>query len=109
MKKRLFDTPKIIQEHPIVKEMPDRARGVQRKYEFSNGYGASVVRFGWKWLTTDLFNYGSYTSNENEWELAVLKGDNLCSDTPITNDVMGHLTEIEVEKVLQKIKSLPKV
>ena len=55
--------------------------------------------------------YGSYTDNEKEFELAVLKfdekGENqIAYDTPITNDVIGHLEEKEVEKILQKIKKL---
>lgn len=74
--------------------------GVQHLFRFSNGYGASVVRHTF-----------SYT-NDNEWELAVLKftGDKkykLTYQTPITDDVLGHLSDDDVEKVLQQIEVLP--
>ena len=84
--------------------------GVQRIYRFDNGYGASVIRG----KISD-GNYSSYTSNEKEWELAVLKftGNDikdyeLCYDTPITDDVVGHLAEDEVEKMLEDISKLEK-
>lgn len=60
---------------------------------FKNGYGVSVVRFKMA------FGYGSYTDNDSEWELAVLFGNEewtLTYNTPITDDVIGHLTGTEV-------------
>ncbi len=78
---------------------------------FKNGYGVSVVRFE---LVGGLggfgFGYGSYTSNESEWELAVLFGNkdswDLTYNTPITEDVMGHLSENEVSEVMLKVQEL---
>ena len=79
--------------------------GKQATMMFENGYGVSVVRF------KVMGNYGSYTSNESEWELAVLKGDekgwSLTYETPITDDVMGHLSEEGVSEVMQKVQELP--
>lgn len=79
--------------------------GQQATMMFENGYGVSVVRF------KVMGRYGSYTSNESEWELAVLKGDekewSLTYETPITDDVMGHLSEEEVSEVMQKVQELP--
>lgn len=65
-------------------------------FKFENGYGASVIK-----------HYGSYGYEEDLFELAVLNsaGD-LCYDTPITSDVIGHLTNDEVLKLLEKIKNL---
>jgi hypothetical protein len=73
--------------------------GVQGKHFFDNGYGVSVVRFP-----------GSYGSEEGLYELAVLKGVaddwNICYDTPITEDVLGHLSEDEVEVLLYEVENL---
>lgn len=71
---------------------------VQRKYKFPNGYGASVVK-------------GEYTygGNEGLWELAILdEGGHIDYSTPITDDVIGYLTENEVNELLNKIELLPK-
>ncbi len=70
--------------------------GTQHRYKFANGYGASVVR-----------NDISYGHETGLWELAVLGRDGrLTYDTPITSDVIGHLTEDDVAKVLGKIEAL---
>jgi len=73
----------------------------QKLYQFPNGYGASVVR-------------GPYTYGgpDGLFELAVLTINNpkdwrLCYETPITNDVEGHLTGKQVTKLLRKIARLP--
>jgi len=70
--------------------------GIQYKAEYPNGYGASIIRHN-----------GSYGNDRGLWELAVLQGGALCYDTPITNDVLGWLTEEEVNETLDKIKELP--
>lgn len=96
-----MDKYKIIEKkHPV-------GDGIQKIYRFPNGYGASVVRF----KIGD--RYGSYTNNEKEWELAVIEFNNedkeefsLTYDTPITNDVIGHLTDEEVIEKLKQIKEL---
>ena len=88
----------------IERTHPAGMGGVQKLYRFENGYGASVVRF-----------YGSYGFEQGLWELAVLKFNgegindfNLCYDTPITNDVVGRITESRAEEILEEIKGLPK-
>ena len=81
--------------------------GGQRLYFFDNGYGASVV--------CHAFSYGG---DKGLAELAVLKYDGegdradyanwgLCYSTPITNDVIGYLSEYEVQSLLHQIKELP--
>jgi len=82
-----------------VKYKPESTRndpmlGTQDVYAFDNGYGASVIRGRYSYGGPKLF------------ELAVLKNDNLCYDTEITNDVIGHLTRAEVQKLLAQIASL---
>lgn len=78
--------------------------GVQAKHFFDNGYGVSVVRFA------GMFGGGSYGFEEGLYELAVLVGTEeeweICYDTPITNDVLGHLTEEEVEVALYEVENL---
>jgi hypothetical protein len=73
---------------------------------FENGYGVSVVRF---WIIG--CGYGSYTDNEDEWELAVLIGTadkyDLCYTTTITDDVLGHLSETEVTDIMRRVQLLP--
>jgi len=68
--------------------------GVQHTYKFPNGYGASVIKHEY-----------SYGGTDGLWELAVLDTeDEITYHTPITQDVIGHLTWDNVEKYLQEIK-----
>lgn len=66
------------------------------RFKFENGYGASVVK-----------HFGSYGYDDDLFELAVLdeKG-NIIYDTPISDDVIGHLTNEEVLELLEKIRKL---
>ena len=70
--------------------------GIQKVYKFPNGYGASVIK-------------GPYTygGKKGLWEVAVLKGEELCYDTDITSDVIGHLNDPEMDAVLRQIERLP--
>lgn len=71
--------------------------GIQHRYQFTNGYGASVVR-------------GPYTygGDRGLWELAVTDHDgHLNYETPITDDVIGYLTEPAVKDLLAQIAALP--
>ncbi len=69
--------------------------GIRRVYRFENNYGASVVCHEF-----------SYSSKGGKWELAVLYGDHLTYDTPITDDVIGHLNDEQVQEFLAKIDAL---
>jgi hypothetical protein len=71
--------------------------GIQHKFKFANGYGASVVRHS--------FSYGN---EDGLWELAVLQGERITYDTPLTDDVLGRLTEDDVREALEAIAVLPK-
>jgi hypothetical protein len=70
--------------------------GVQFTFEFPNGYGASVIRHK--------FSYGG---DRGLWEVAVLDSvGNLCYTTPITDDVLGYLSEEDVLSTLEQIRNL---
>jgi hypothetical protein len=49
----------------------------------------------------------SYGGKQGLWELAVLDSDGeITYNTSITNDVLGYLSEEEVNETLEKIKNL---
>ena len=73
--------------------------GEQRHFRFDNGYGASVIR-----------NPRSYGGDKDLFELAVLDAQgHLTYDTPVTDDVIGWLSEAEVQDTLAQIAALPAV
>lgn len=73
---------------------------VQYEFKFENNYGASVIK-----------GIMSYGHEDDLWELAVLEYDKhgvyiITYDTPISNDVVGYLTEKDVLELLVKIREL---
>lgn len=73
--------------------------GLNYKFIFPNGYGASVIK-----------NVASYGHEKDLFELAVLKKVNdekyiLCYDTPFTDDVIGYLTNDDILELLEEIKN----
>jgi len=80
---------------------PDNERplngGIQLRYKFANGRGASVIRHS--------FSYGAERGN---WELAVTDGEwRIDYTTPLTDDVIGDLTAAQVDDLLNQIEALP--
>jgi len=74
----------------------DREDGVQYHFKAENGYGASIIQ--------TIYSYGG---KEGLWELAVLDSEGqITYDTPIMADVLGYLSEEEVNETLEKIKNL---
>ena len=76
--------------------------GFQRVYRMPNGYGASVLQ-----------SSVSYGNAEGLYELAVIKFNSedpedwdIDYDTPITDDVLGWLTEEDVQRYLHQIELL---
>ena len=64
--------------------------GTVTHFEFDNGYGASLI-----------------ANNDGYREIAVLDSEGeLCYDTPITDDVLTHLTHTEVFDTLIAIHNL---
>ena len=68
--------------------------GMQAEVHFPNGYGASILN-----------GYG-YSDKDETYELAVLKGSRICSETYITDDVLGYKTEDEIDEALRQIEGL---
>ena len=83
----------------------------QRIYRFPNYRGASVVR--WLQVCPDYryILWGTYGAEDYLWELAVLlfEGEDwvIDYDSGITEDVIGYLTEEEVQGYLVRIAALP--
>jgi len=78
------------------KELPDLA-GVYCRIQFDNGFGASIVKHEY-----------SYGGKDGLYEIAVLddiEGGPIYY-TSVTNDVLGYLSESDVEIHLNEIKSL---
>ena len=69
--------------------------GVQYVYQFPNGYGASVIQGPY-----------SYGGLEGRWEIGILKNDELCYDSGITDDVLGWLSDAQAAEILIKIAAL---
>lgn len=96
------------------KPHPNFTDGTWQVYLFENRYAASVIRAGYG---ENSFT-GSYGVDDGLFELAVMKcrtdadprqfsSYGLCYDTPITDDVVGYLTEEDVQELLAKVASLP--
>jgi len=67
----------------------------QAKHMFSNGFGVSVV-------TGHLF----HTTESHPYELAVLDENGITYSTPITDDVLGELSEDDVNRLLADVEAL---
>ncbi len=72
-----------------------------KRWLFSNGYGVSVIR--------KYTSYGFYKGGK--FELGVIKGESLedsglTYQTPITDDVIGHLKSEEVLEIAKEVKDL---
>ena len=80
----------------------DDMMGISAHHIFDNHYGVSVIKGPY-----------SYGGKQGKYELAILvmkPGDiysELCYDTPITNDVIGYLTETEITKLMKQVSELP--
>lgn len=75
--------------------------GTTARMVFDNEYGVSVIR-----AAGDPFG-GSYGHEDGLYELAVLgKDGSLSYETPITDDVLGSLTEDEVTNIMKQVQEL---
>ena len=70
--------------------------GKRSRMHFDNGFGVSVVSHTY-----------SYGGKNGLFEIAFLDKDgNLTYDTPVTNDVIGYLTEEDVTDVMKQVQEL---
>lgn len=69
----------------------------QARMQFNNGYGVSVLLGG----------YGIHSNGIDTYEVAILYNDELCYDTGLCDDVLGHQTESEITELMEKIQLLP--
>lgn len=67
--------------------------GIGARKTFSNGYGVSVI------------NHSGAYCDENTYEVAILKDNELYYDTPITGDVLIYQTEEQVTKIMKELQS----
>lgn len=71
--------------------------GIIAREVFDNGYGVSVIR-----------TESSYGGSEGLFEVAVVNASGgINYTTPITDDVIGYLTEEEVSDIMRKVQELP--
>ena len=80
----------------LTRSMTPHLNGIAIEITYANGYGASVI-----------CHEGSYGGKRGLFEIAVLRDGDICYDTEITQDVIGHLDFDEVAKVLKRISDLP--
>lgn len=69
----------------------------QARMQFDNGYGISVLLGG----------KGIYSNGIDTYEVAILYDDELCYDSGLCDDVLGHQTEGEITELMEKIQLLP--
>jgi hypothetical protein len=84
----------------------DEYKKRQAIHFFENGYGISVVN-----IKSHKGTFFSYTQSEEEYEIAVLQkrengSSSITYETPITDDVIGHLRIKDVYKIMKKIEKL---
>ena len=89
------------------------ASNEQCVYRFPNNYGVSVVRRTHQMKRFPGPVTGTYGADKGLWELAVIRFQEdgqweITYKTKITCDVLGWLSEAEVDEVLGKIKKLRK-
>ena len=69
--------------------------GTQATMAFDNGFGVSVITGKY-----------AHSSGGSPYELAVLHNGELTYDTPITDDVLGWLTEADVTRAMLDVQEL---
>ena len=76
---------------------PNHGNGTQARMDFENGYGVSVIRSSY-----------SYGGDRGLYEMAVMRDGDIDYSTPVTDDVLGHLSEAEVTEHMAAVQTLPR-
>lgn len=85
--------------HLEFKELADPFDGIIARTVFDNEYGVSVVR--------SQFSYGG---KMGLYELAILDNNGeVCYTTPLTDNVIGYLRDIDITEVMIKVQQLPPI
>lgn len=88
----------VFEKHSIaINSLPDYKDAKQAVLNFGNGYGVSV-----------LLGKCFYSNGVDTYELAVLKNDDICYTTSITDDIIGHISSNEVTDIMIKVQQLEK-
>lgn len=85
-----------LKESSVKYEEGKRLGGFYYYVEFQNGYGIDIAKHN-----------GTYGREEDKWEIAVMKDGDCCYDTPITDDVIGWLTDAEALHYAIEVMKLP--
>jgi hypothetical protein len=100
-----------MEEYKVYEKAHPIGDGTQKVYRFPNGYGASVIRFMIHIPFSGLIS-GSYGADEGKWELALIKFDGADNNSHEVvyehgyDDVIGYLSDEEVESHLAQIKGI---
>ena len=90
----------------FMEKITDNYKKRQAIQFFENGFGISIIN-----IKTHDGTFLSYTKSEEEYEIAVLQkredgSSSITYETPITDDVIGHLRIKDVYKIMKKIEKL---
>ena len=99
-------------EEYLVSDVPHHLGGRHRTYKFPNGFGASVIP---EFDVSIDEQYDEHLDPEDSrkmfpkkgwWEIAVLFDDELCYNSPITDDVLKNQCDPDVDNILGQISRL---
>ena len=65
--------------------------------DFENGYGVSVI-----------FGERFYSNGIDTYEVAIIKDNHVCFDTPLTDTVLAYQNEDEVTEIMRKVQEFNK-
>jgi len=91
-------------EKPIIETTKHHNGGKQHVITFKNGYSASVIpEFVFEKEGEGIRS----TVVKGFYECAVFYNQQLCYETPITNDVLRNLNDPELQNIVERIQELP--
>jgi len=82
-----------------------RKGGIYAKHTFRNGFGVAIYRYT-NTLMNGVIDEGSLGSLEGLFEAYITKNGKVTFDTPLADDVLGHLNEDQIEDLLSVVEVL---